>query len=90
MNLMQLRLRQNNDELQDYLRDLESWEEEIKSKDRDLSERRSILKDVGAFRTLTVTALVHYFDCFKLTSFRYHTYKIYDTNFDFFIALAQL
>ena len=87
---MQLRLRQNNDELQDYLRDLESWEEEIKSKDRDLSERRSILKDVGALRTLTVTALVHYFDCFKLTSFRYHTYKIYDTNFDFSIVLAQL
>lgn len=43
---MQVHLRQNNDELQDYLKGLDSWEEEMKEKDQKLMKNKSILKEV--------------------------------------------
>lgn len=43
---MQNQLRQNNEELLDYLKGLESWEEEMREKDQSLSKNRSILKEV--------------------------------------------
>ena len=44
---MQLQLRQNSEDLQSFLRDLDSWEEEIKEKDEGLKRRKPILKEVG-------------------------------------------
>ena len=44
--LMQMQLRHNADELQSYLKDLQSWEEEIKEKDKNLSKQKPILKEV--------------------------------------------
>ena len=46
-SLVQLQLRQNTEELQDYFRGLESWEEEFKTKDRNLLNKKSILKQVN-------------------------------------------
>ena len=43
---MQLQLRHNAEDLQDYLRDLETWESEIKKKDDSLRRRKPILKEV--------------------------------------------
>ena len=43
---MQSQLRQNNEELLDYLKGLESWEEEMREKDQTLVKNRSILKEV--------------------------------------------
>ena len=44
--LMQMQLRHNAEDLQGYLKDLQSWEEEIKEKDRNLSKQKPILKEV--------------------------------------------
>lgn len=46
-NLIQLNLRRNTEDLQDYLRDLNNWEEEIKHKDKLLTEQKPILKKVS-------------------------------------------
>ena len=46
-NLLQLNVRRNAEDLQDYLRDLNSWEEEIKHKDKLLTEQKPILKKVS-------------------------------------------
>ena len=43
---MQLQLRHNVEDLQDYLRDLETWESEIKKKDDSLRRQKPILKEV--------------------------------------------
>lgn len=43
---MQMQLRNNADELQDYLKDLESWEEDIKERDKKLTKQKPILKEV--------------------------------------------
>lgn len=43
---MQMQLRQNNEELLDYLKGLDSWEDEIKEKDQKLTKNKSILKEV--------------------------------------------
>ena len=43
---MQLQLRHNAEDLQSYLRDLESWETEIKKKDDSLLRHKPILKEV--------------------------------------------
>lgn len=43
---MQLQLRQNAEDLHDYLRDLETWESEIKKKDDSLRRQKPILKEV--------------------------------------------
>ena len=44
--LMQMQLRQNNDELLDYLKGLDTWETEMKEKDQSLVKNKSILKEV--------------------------------------------
>ena len=44
--MMQMQLRHNADELQSYLKDLQSWEDEIKEKDKNLSKQKPILKEV--------------------------------------------
>ena len=48
---MQLQLRQNAEDLQDYLRDLETWESEIKKKDDSLRRQKPILKEVILLQT---------------------------------------
>lgn len=49
-SMLQLQLRHNTEELQDYLKGLESWEEEMKAKDRGLSKNKPILKEVRRVR----------------------------------------
>ena len=44
--MMQMQLRHNADERQSYLKDLQSWEDEIKEKDKNLSKQNPILKEV--------------------------------------------
>ena len=66
MALMQLQLRQNSEDLQSFLRDLDSWEEEIKEKDEGLKRRKPILKEVGRdsqilFHVIRVGRTLHYF-----------------------------
>ena len=43
---LQMNLRQNNEELIDYIKGLDSWEKEMKEKDERLSKNKSILKEV--------------------------------------------
>ena len=43
---LQMQLRQNNEELTDYLKGLDDWEEEMKEKDQSLSKNKSILREV--------------------------------------------
>ena len=45
--MLQLQLKHNAEELQEYLRELEGWEEEMKQKDEQLSKRKPILKQAG-------------------------------------------
>ena len=45
--IMQMQVRHNAEDLQDYLKGLESWEEEIKRKDSSLTRQKPILKEVG-------------------------------------------
>ena len=47
--LMQMQIRNNASDLQDYLKGLEDWEADIKEKDAALSSHKSILKEVGVF-----------------------------------------
>jgi hypothetical protein len=44
--LMQMQLRHNADELQSYVKGLQSWEDQIKEKDKNLSKQKPILKEV--------------------------------------------
>ena len=44
--LMQMRIKQNADDLQDFMKDLESWEKDIKEKDANLTRKKPILKEV--------------------------------------------
>lgn len=48
--MMQMQIKHNAEDLQDYLKGLESWEEEIKAKDSDLSKQKPILKEVRALQ----------------------------------------
>lgn len=43
---MQMQVRRNAEDLQDFMKGLESWEEEIKEKDQNLSRQKPILKEV--------------------------------------------
>lgn len=43
---MQMQVRRNAEELKSFLDDLESWEEDIKKKDENLSRQKPILKEV--------------------------------------------
>ena len=45
--LLQLQVRQNSEDLQDYLRDLGNWEDEIKKKDAMLYKQKPVLKKVN-------------------------------------------
>lgn len=45
--LMQMQIKNNASDLQDYLKGLKSWETEVKEKDTALSSHKSILKEVG-------------------------------------------
>ena len=44
--LMQMQIRHNAEDLESYLKDLQSWEDEVKEKDRALSKQKPILKEV--------------------------------------------
>ena len=44
---MQMQVKRNAEDLQNYLKDLDSWEDGIKKKDEGLSRRKPILKEVG-------------------------------------------
>ncbi len=43
---MQMQIRNNASDLQDYLKDLETWETDVKKTDTSLSNQKSILKEV--------------------------------------------
>ena len=45
----QLQMKQNNEEMQDYLKDLGQWEDEIKKKEAFLLKQKPILKKVGLY-----------------------------------------
>ena len=42
--LLQLQMKRNTEDLQDYLRDLGNWEDEIKKKDAMLHKQKPVLK----------------------------------------------
>ena len=44
--LMQMQIRRNAEDLQSYLKDLDSWENDIKQKDQGLTRHKPILKEV--------------------------------------------
>ena len=44
--LLQLQLRRNAEEMQEYMKGLENWEEEIKQRDTMLKKQKPILKKV--------------------------------------------
>ncbi len=48
--LMQVQVRRNAEDLQSYMKGLESWEEDIKKKDESLSRQKPILKEVYIIR----------------------------------------
>ena len=52
---MQMQLRHNAEDLQSYLKDLQSWEDEIKEKDKNLSKQKPILKEVLMFNMVDQT-----------------------------------
>lgn len=45
---LQLQIRQNAEELQDFVKDLESWEKDVKEKDFDLRRHSGILEKVNS------------------------------------------
>ena len=45
--LMQMQIKRNADDLQDFMKDLESWEKDIKEKDANLTRKKPTLKEVG-------------------------------------------
>lgn len=47
--LMQMRIRNNAGDLQDYLKGLDNWEEDMKKKDASLSKQKPILKEVSCW-----------------------------------------
>ena len=51
---LQLNVRQNAEELQDILQDLNKWEDEVKAKDNDLRSSRIINKKVWIIFSFTV------------------------------------
>ena len=48
----QLQMKQNNMELQDYMKDLGQWEDEIKKKESFLLKQKPILKQVCTYMRL--------------------------------------
>lgn len=48
--MLQLQIKHNSEDLQDYMKGLESWEDEIKEKDRSLTRQKPILKEVTLIR----------------------------------------
>ena len=55
--LMQMQLRHNAEDLQSYIKDLQSWEEEIKEKDINLSKQKPILKEVQFYYNYSCTCV---------------------------------
>ena len=47
---VQLNIRQNAEELQDVLKDLDSWQDEMKTKDEELRHSKIITKKVWFFK----------------------------------------
>jgi 1,4-dihydroxy-2-naphthoate octaprenyltransferase len=46
---MQMQIRQNAADLEDFMKGLDSWEEEIKEKDKSLARQKPILKEVCVY-----------------------------------------
>lgn len=55
--LLQLQVRQNSEDLQDYLRDLGNWEDEIKKKDAMLYKQKPVLKKVNHWCHVVLSVL---------------------------------
>ncbi len=53
--LMQMQIRNNASDLQDYLKGLEAWETDVKTTDASLSNQKSILKEVRLHLYLLVS-----------------------------------
>ena len=64
---LQLNVRQNAEELQDILQDLNKWEDEVKAKDNDLRSSRIINKKVRRIFSFIVKLCLFYF-CLLYTS----------------------
>ena len=60
---MQMLIRNNNEDLQDYMKGLETWEDEIRAKDSDLSRRKPILKEVVLLVVVWLLVVVVVFTC---------------------------
>lgn len=61
--LLQLQVRQNSEDLQDYLRDLGNWEDEIKKKDAMLYKQKPVLKKVNHWCHVVLSVLVCFAGC---------------------------
>ncbi len=45
--LMQMHIKNNAEDMNEFMKGLESWEDEIKEKDHNLSKQKPILKEVS-------------------------------------------
>jgi 1,4-dihydroxy-2-naphthoate octaprenyltransferase len=54
---MQMQIRQNAADLEDFMKGLDSWEEEIKEKDKSLTKQKPILKEVCVYVTVCCSRL---------------------------------
>ncbi len=74
---MQMQLRHNAEDLQSYLRELDSWEEEMRRKDESLRKEKPILKEVLSLGPgyLHIIASMQYrpLDCMQPFRLRYVT-----------------
>jgi len=68
---MQMQLRHNTEDLQDFLRDLETWESEIKEKDNSLKKQKPILKEVILLFPATCLLYSIYTDCYPTLTTSY-------------------
>lgn len=59
---MQMQIKHNAEDLQNFMNGLESWEEDIKEKDLNLSRQKPILKEVGGSVMLVMATAPHHFN----------------------------
>lgn len=55
---LQMQIKQNAEELQDFMRELESWEKDIKEVDSELRKQSGVPEEVGKCRT-SVNSAIH-------------------------------
>lgn len=66
---LQLQIKQNAEELQDFMRELESWEKDIKEVDSELRKQSGVPEEVKIDGlTIFINSAIHYMTVFLVTS----------------------